>query len=236
MNLEEFHHGIRAAREVLARQGGSGELVIMGSQSILAAYSPAALDRRLLFSAEVDVMPVADDPAEIERLADYLHGALGQDSLFQATHGFHVDGISIDTSVLPSGWVHRLIPAVDPSSGATGWCLDPHDLAVAKMIAGRAKDLDFVRILIEERLIDPLVVRDGLSSVDDDRTVVAISRLDAMATSGLPESERAAWHRRRRQAMRDRMTRTAEMSPVQVLETLMEGDGSGGSGEVLGPG
>lgn len=231
MNLEEFHHGIRAAREVLARQGGSGELVIMGSQSILAAYSPAALDRRLLFSAEVDVMPVADDPAEIERLADYLHGALGQDSLFQATHGFHVDGISIDTSVLPSGWVRRLIPAVDPSSGATGWCLDPHDLAVAKMIAGRPKDLDFVRILIEERLIDPLVVRDGLSSVGDDRTAVALTRLAPMATSGLPESERAAWHRRRRQAMRDRMTRTTEMSPGQVLETLMEGDGSGGSGE-----
>ncbi len=230
MNLEEFHHGIRAARDVLARQGGSGELVIMGSQSILAAYSPAALDQRLLFSAEVDVMPVAADAAEIERLADYLHGALGQDSLFQATHGFHVDGISIDTSVLPSGWVHRLIPAVDPSSGAIGWCLDPHDLAVAKMIAGRPKDLDFVRILVEDRLIDSLVVRDGLASLDDDRAMVAISRVDAMATSGLQDTDRAAWHRRRRQAMRDRMTRTSEMSPAQVLVALIADDGADGPG------
>ena len=138
----------------------------MGSQSILAAYSPAALDRRLLFSAEVDVMPVADDAAEIERLSDYLHGVLGQDSRFQETHGFHVDGVSIDTSVLPGGWVHRLIPAVDPSSDAVGWCLDPHDLAVAKLIAGRPKDLDFVRILVEDRLVDPQDVRDGLTSLD----------------------------------------------------------------------
>lgn len=229
MKLEEFHHGIRAAREVLARQGGSGELVIMGSQSILAAYSPAALDLRLLFSAEVDVMPVADDAAEIERLADYLHGSLGQDSLFQATHGFHVDGVSIDTSVLPTGWVHRLIPATDPGSGAVGWCVDPHDLAVAKMIAGRPKDLDFVRILVEERLIDPLVVRDGLASLDDDRAMVAISRLDSMAASGLPDVERDAWHRRRKQAMRDRMTRTPETSPAQVLEALIAGGVTGGT-------
>jgi hypothetical protein len=198
MNLEEFHHGIRAARDVLARQGGSGELVIMGSQSILAAYSPAALDRRLLFSAEVDVMPVAHDAGEIERLSDYLHGALGQDSRFQETHGFHVDGVSIDTSVLPGGWVHRLIPAVDPSSDAVGWCLDPHDLAVAKLIAGRPKDLDFVRILVEDRLVDPQDIRDGLTSLDDDRAPLAISRLDAMAASGLPDAERAAWHRCRR--------------------------------------
>ena len=109
MNLEEFHHGIRAAREVLTREGASGALVIMGSQSILAAFSPTALDRRLMMSAEVDVMPVALEVVEIERLSDYLHGALGQDSYFQQTHGFHVDGISIETSVLPAGWVHRLI-------------------------------------------------------------------------------------------------------------------------------
>ena len=59
MRLDEFHHAIRAARDVLTQQGGSGALVVMGSQSILAAFPPAALDSRLLMSAEVDVMPVA---------------------------------------------------------------------------------------------------------------------------------------------------------------------------------
>jgi uncharacterized membrane protein len=88
LNLEEFHHGIRAAREVVSREGASGALVIMGSQSILAAFPTVVLDRRLLMSAEVDIMPVAANAGEIERLSDYLHGALGQDSYFQETHGF----------------------------------------------------------------------------------------------------------------------------------------------------
>jgi hypothetical protein len=222
LNLEEFHHGIRAAREVLTREGASGALVIMGSQSILAAFSPTALDRRLMMSAEVDVMPVAVDAVEIERLSDYLHGALGQDSYFQQTHGFHVDGISIETSVLPAGWVHRLIPEVDPSSGATGWCIDPHDLAVAKLVAGRPKDVDFVRILIEDRLIDPEIVRAGLESIDDERTALALERVNAMSQRGLPEADRDAWHRRRRQALRDRVARTEEPSPAEVLRVLLE--------------
>ena len=165
-------------------------------------------------------MPVASDAGEIERLSDYLHGAAGQDSHFQETHGFHVDGISIETAVLPPEWVHRLIPAVDPSSGATGWCLDPHDLSVAKLIAGRPKDLDFVRILVEDRLIDPHVVQVGLESIDDERAALAIERIQAMAAHGLPEDECEAWHRRRRQALRDRARRTDEPSPADVLQQL----------------
>lgn len=48
MNLEQFHHGIRAAREVLRHQGASGAPVIMGSQPILASYSAMVLDSALM--------------------------------------------------------------------------------------------------------------------------------------------------------------------------------------------
>ena len=102
MNLDQFHHGIRAAREVVVREGASGALVVIGSQSILASFPPSVLNSRLLLSAELDVMPVAGDADEIERLTDYVHGALGQDSYFQETHGFHVDGVSIDTRYFPA--------------------------------------------------------------------------------------------------------------------------------------
>lgn len=222
MNLDEFHHGIRAAREVLTRQGASGAIVIMGSQSILGSFPPQTLDDRLLMSAEVDVMPVAGDEREIERLSDFLHGSLGQDSFFQESNGFHVDGISIETAVLPNGWVHRLIPEVDPASGATGWCLDPHDLAVAKLIAGRPKDVDFVQLLIEARLVDPAVVDDAIASINDDRSTAASARLARMAATGLPEKERLAWHRNRQQALRDRMVRTSEQSPAELLAHLLD--------------
>jgi len=222
VNLDEFHHGIRAAREVLTRQGASGAIVIMGSQSILGSFPPQTLDDRLLMSAEVDVMPVAGDEREIERLSDFLHGSLGQDSFFQESNGFHVDGISIETAVLPNGWVHRLIPEVDPASGATGWCLDPHDLAVAKLIAGRPKDVDFVQLLIEARLVDPAVVDDAIASINDDRSTAASARLARMAATGLPEKERLAWHRNRQQALRDRMVRTSEQSPAELLAHLLD--------------
>lgn len=125
MNLEQFHHSIRAARDVLRDQGATGALVIMGSQSILASYSARVLDSELMMSAEVDILPVANDRNEVNRLSDHLHGSLGQESPFHESFGFHVDGISIETSVLPGGWIGRLIPEVDPRSDATGWCLDP---------------------------------------------------------------------------------------------------------------
>lgn len=178
MNLEQFHHGIRAAREVLRHHGASGALVIMGSQSILASYSTMVLDQEL------------------------------------------VDGISIETSVLPQGWIDRLIPEVDPSSGATGWCLDPHDLAVAKLIAGRPKDIDFVDILVAQRLVDPAVVREGILAVSDTRATRALERIDALTARGLPDAERARWHANREQSLADRRARTTEPSPAQDLERL----------------
>lgn len=222
MNLEQFHHGIRAARDVLQHQGASGALVIMGSQSILASYSAMVLDSALMMSAEVDIMPIAADRDEINRLSDQLDGSLGQESHFHESFGFHVDGISIETSVLPNGWVDRLIPEVDPSSGATGWCLDPHDLAVAKLIAGRPKDNEFVDILVVQRLIDPTVVREGLHAVDDARSARAAERLNAVAARGLPESERSRWHANRERSLSDRRARTSEPSPADDLARLSD--------------
>lgn len=220
MNLEQFHHGIRAAREVLQHEGATGALVIMGSQSILASYSVLTLNRELMMSAEVDIMPVAIDSSEIDRLSDHLDGSLGQDSHFQESFGFHVDGISIETSVLPDGWIDRLVPEVDPSSGATGWCLDPHDLAVAKLIAGRPKDIDFVEILVSDRLIDPRVVSEALRSLVDERSTLASERIDAVSAKGLPDAERDRWHKNRRQALTNRREKTTENSPADVLATL----------------
>lgn len=229
MNIDQFHHGIRAARDVLKHEGASGAIVIMGSQSILAAYSSLGLNADLMMSIEVDIMPVALGASEIERLSDYLDGSLGQDSIFQQAHGFHVDGVSIQTSVLPQGWIHRLIPEVDPVSGATGWCLDPNDLAAAKLVAGRPKDIDFVRILVRDQLVDPHLVRIGLETLADARVVSAIQRLEVMAKDGLPMSKREAWRKRRVQALRDRQSRTTEVSPALILEQLRTTHGESGT-------
>jgi len=41
------------------------------------------------------------------------------------------------------------------TGGATGWCLEVHDLAASKLVAGRQKDLEFVRVLLSEKMVSP---------------------------------------------------------------------------------
>lgn len=59
------------------------------------------------------------------------------------------------TAVLPAGWQDRVVrfdrPDADPS---TAVCLEPHDLVVSKLVAGRDKDLSFVAALIAFGLVD----------------------------------------------------------------------------------
>lgn len=67
----------------------------------------------------------------------------------------------------------------------TGLCLDPHDLFVSKVAAGREKDMEFVRSMIEHRMVD----RDQVlqlaatvpNSVDDlERSRRIVSRIDSL--------------------------------------------------------
>ena len=58
------------------------------------------------------------------------------------------------TATLPQNWQDRLIPICNENTGgATGWCLEVHDLAASKLVAGREKDLDFVRLLVREKMV-----------------------------------------------------------------------------------
>ena len=97
-------------------------------------------------------------------------------------------GVSEQTSVLPPGWRDRLVAVRNPNTnGATGWCLDPHDLAVAKLVAGREKDGTFLRALFEARSIDPELVRSRLDDTDLAATprTLAEQRLAAWSTGAV---------------------------------------------------
>jgi hypothetical protein len=44
--------------------------------------------------------------------------------------------------VVPAAWESRLVLFENPNTaGARGWCLEVHDLAIAKLVAGRERDL-----------------------------------------------------------------------------------------------
>jgi hypothetical protein len=81
-----------------------------------------------------------------------------------------VHGVPLETARLPRGWQERVVKVQNQNTRKfIGWCLEVHDLAASKLVAFRHKDRDFVRTLLQERLVDLecLVSRIHLLPIDD---------------------------------------------------------------------
>ena len=158
MNRAELEHVIRAAGEIV-----DDDVVVLGSQALLAAFPDAPAD--LLRSMEADVYPLHDP----ER-ADEIDGAIGDGSRFHDVYGYYAHGVGPETAVAPAGWQTRLIrvdaaPAVGGRSHRAGWCLEPHDLMLAKLAAGRERDWEFVELALRHQLVDAATLRDRVGGM-----------------------------------------------------------------------
>lgn len=81
-------------------------------------------------------------------------GSIGEGSLFHATFGYYAQGVDENTATLPSGWRDRLVAIKNANTrGATGWCLEAHDLILSKYVAGREKDAVYVRAALAAGLV-----------------------------------------------------------------------------------
>lgn len=155
----EFAHAIRAAGAVL----GVRELLVIGSQALHASVT-GKLPPEALRSVEVDIAAFKDDPDG--RLADLLDGSIGEASMFHETFGYYAQGVVETTAILPSGWRRRLVRfAVAETNGVVAWCLEPHDLWIAKAIAGRPKDIEFCAALLRVGVVRADVLRKRLPKV-----------------------------------------------------------------------
>lgn len=157
MTRDQLEHAIRAACDV----SDDTELWILGSQAILGAFPDAPESLRA--SIEVDVQP-KNHPEK----ADLVDGVLGELSDFHQTHGFYVHGISIESVKLPDGWQQRTISVSDPiyTYGKIGLCLEVHDLAASKLAAYREKDKEFIRVLLIEKMIDAVILKQRIESLN----------------------------------------------------------------------
>lgn len=170
MRRDQLEHAIRAACQVM----GKTELIVVGSQSILGSFDETELPPEATMSVEVDILPITADSTETARLADLIEGVSGEFSVFDELHGFHIDGVDVETAVLPSGWRDRLVKVQNKNTAApsgrpefTGWCLDKEDLCVAKLCALREKDCNFVAALLDAELVDAAVITGRLHAVPD---------------------------------------------------------------------
>ena len=145
----QLEHIIRASAAIT----GAHEFVIIGSQALLGQFPEAP--EELLVSIEADVFSLRD-PAD----SDLIDGSIGEGSPFHQTFGYYAHGVGVETAVLPDGWRHRLIPIHNQNTGGgTGLCLEIHDLAISKLVAGREKDLDFLSGLLRHQLISMETLR-----------------------------------------------------------------------------
>jgi len=149
MRRVELEHVIRAAAEVAQDK----DIVVIGSQAILGQFPDAPPAMRV--SREADVYP-RNHP---ER-NDEIDGSLGDGSYFDSTYGYFAHGVGPETATLPSGWEERLVAIRNENTGgATGWCLEAHDLVLSKCAAGRDRDWEFAEEAIRHRLVDPPELR-----------------------------------------------------------------------------
>ena len=159
MRRDQLEHILRAAADLTDRN----EFIVIGSQAILGQHpdAPAAL----LVSVEADLYPV--DKTDRERIADMIDANLGDGSLFFKTHRICADGVGPTTATLPAGWESRLFLIRNPNTRrAAGWCLEAHDIAIAKYRAGRPKDLRYLADLWKAGYVDGRTLRQRLDHTD----------------------------------------------------------------------
>lgn len=145
MRRAELEHVIRAAAAIAE----DDEIVVIGGQAILGQFPDAPAS--LLVSREADVYPRNHPERAVE-----IDGSLGDGSYFDSTYGYFAHAVGPETATLPSGWESRLVAISNENTGgATGLCLEVHDLLISKCVAGRERDWEFAEEAIRHGLADP---------------------------------------------------------------------------------
>ena len=111
---------------------------------------------------------------------ELIDGSIGEGSPFDRTFGYYAHGVEDTTAILPEGWRERLIAVANENTDkATGWRREVHDLAIAKYVAGRPKDLDFTRVLAINVMTsrEVLIERLGVTRVADALRQLTVARI-----------------------------------------------------------
>jgi uncharacterized nucleotidyltransferase DUF6036 len=172
MQRIDLEHIIRAASDIVEQ-----DVVVIGSQAVLAQHPKAPPD--LLISVEAVLFP-ADEP---ER-ADEIDGAIGEGSMFHGMFDYYAHGVGPETPSAPLGWRERLVPlSTENTRGATGWCMEIHDLVLSKCVADREKDWEYARVAISGGLVSTqtLLDRVDLLPVDENDKQRILKRLRSLA-------------------------------------------------------
>jgi hypothetical protein len=123
----------------------------------------------------------------VER-TDLIDSTIGEGSPFQRAFGYYAHGVDETTAILPQGWRDRLILVTGENTRfVRGWCLEVHDLAIAKYAAGREKDLDFTKALARHSMVKRAVLEERRACTSLDAPIRDIVGKRIQADFGGPE-------------------------------------------------
>ena len=144
MTSEQLRHILRAS----AGRTEETEFIVIGSQALLASHPDAP--KVLVKSMEGDTYPKYAPEKSI-----LIDGAIGEATQFHKEFGYYAHGVDPDTATLPKDWEKRLVHfPVNDSRGSMAYCLEKHDIAFSKLVAGREKDFEYVKNLLKYGLVN----------------------------------------------------------------------------------
>jgi hypothetical protein len=176
MNAGELEHVIRAAAAIT-----QDEIVVIGSQAVLGAEGEPPAE--MLESMDADLYPLGEPARAIE-----IDGTLGDGSDFHEQFGYYGHGVGPETPVPPVGWEARLTRKVYPATElwktpAVAWFLGVDDLVLAKLAAGRPKDITFAESAIRSGLVEMENLGRGVELMPESRREVTRERLATAAAN-----------------------------------------------------
>lgn len=159
---------------------GETEILIVGSQSLHGAH-PGVPDE-ILYSREVDMVLVTKS-----KLGNWLSEVVGPGTHFEYNNGYYIDHVFLkdDFPILAKGWRDRVVKEIIDDKINVSY-LSPEDLAIAKLAAGRDKDILFVAGMIKKKLVDLDLVRSLAGTLDEEMGKAVIDRLDALPSQNAP--------------------------------------------------
>jgi hypothetical protein len=152
MRRGDLEHLVRVAAAITGEQ----DFVVLEGSALLASVAepPPELQR----ASDVDLYP-----QRTPSLAGLIEASIGELSAFHGHFGYYARAVDPNSAVLPHAWQSRLVALqVGPADSATARCLEPHDLAAAKIAAHHQKDLSFVTTLLERAIVTVPVLSERL--------------------------------------------------------------------------
>jgi len=166
MHIEALIHLAKAAASLAPDKS----FIVFGSSSAFGTF-PNLADSVSTYEQTLDA-DLVFEPLD-EETWSHLRAALGKESPFFESHGYYADINGPRAfECFPADFRDRLVPLADVPNV---FAIEPNDMAVAKLIAGREKDVRLLSILLAGGYLNEAAIRTRLWNMEmSDKLIVKV--------------------------------------------------------------